>query len=155
VSHLRLAERGRSVRSGAGVNRNDLQHLAAIRADEADHLFSGDLFNGSYYLYGYVVECALKACIAKNVQQYDFPDRGLVNESYTHDLRKLLRAAGLDAQLDQDKSDDPDLDKNWAIAAQWNEASRYATHLRRDATALRDAVSDPHHGVLKRIQTFW
>lgn len=33
------------------------------------------LYDGAYYLSGYAVEWALKACIAKNVKRYDFPDR--------------------------------------------------------------------------------
>ncbi len=31
--------------------------------------------DGAYYPAGYSVECGLKACIAKGVQRYDFPDK--------------------------------------------------------------------------------
>jgi len=33
------------------------------------------LFDGAYYLAGYAVECALKACIAKGTQRFEFPDK--------------------------------------------------------------------------------
>lgn len=137
------------------MNRGDFQRLAEIRAREAEYLLSEGMFDGGYYLLGYVVECALKACIAKNVQQYDFPDRGLVNESYTHDLRRLLRTAGLDLQLDRDTSIDSELGSNWAITIRWTEASRYEIHSQRDANVLRDAVLDQQHGVFQWIRQYW
>ena len=45
--------------------------------------------DGAYYLAGYAIECALKACIAKATRRYDFPDRKKVDASHTHDLREL------------------------------------------------------------------
>jgi len=32
-------------------------------------------FDGAYYLAGYAVECAIKACIAKGTRRYEFPDK--------------------------------------------------------------------------------
>ena len=46
-------------------------------------------FSGAYYLAGYSVECALKACIAKQTARYDFPDKSKANDSFVHDLKKL------------------------------------------------------------------
>lgn len=51
---------------------------------------------------GYAVECALKACVAKQVRRYDFPDKKLANEAFTHDLEKLVRVSGLWRLLEQD-----------------------------------------------------
>ena len=51
---------------------------------------------GTYYLAGYAVECALKACIAKETKRHEFPDRRKVDASHTHDLRELVRLAKLE-----------------------------------------------------------
>ncbi|MGI0036622.1 MAG: DNA-binding protein, partial [Nitrososphaera sp.] len=41
---------------------------------------------GAYYLSGLAVECALKACIAKNTRKYDSPPAPkFVQRIYTHD----------------------------------------------------------------------
>jgi hypothetical protein len=58
------------------MNRRDLQTLAKIRLKEAQALARLRLYDGAYYLAGYAVECALKACIARRTSRYDFPDKG-------------------------------------------------------------------------------
>ena len=35
-------------------------------------------WDAAYYMIGYCVECALKACIAKQIRRFDFPDKKLV-----------------------------------------------------------------------------
>jgi len=77
------------------MNRTDLRNLSALRAKEARVLLDNDCYDGAYYLIGYAVECALKACIAKRTQRYDFPDKRTVNESFTHNLEKLVQVIGL------------------------------------------------------------
>ena len=72
------------------MNRSDLRELARERVREARQLLRARAPNGAYYLAGYAVECALKACIAKKTQRYEFPSRDTVNESHTHDLNRLL-----------------------------------------------------------------
>jgi HEPN domain-containing protein len=47
------------------MNRADLQQLAELRITEAKVLLDNGFYAGAYYLAGYAVECALKACIAK------------------------------------------------------------------------------------------
>ena len=39
---------------------------------------------------GYAVEFALKACIAKTINQHDFPDKELAMNSYIHEIGKRL-----------------------------------------------------------------
>ena len=68
------------------MNRVDLQALSETRIREAKSLLAAEFMDGAYYLAGYSVECALKACIAKQTQEHDFPDKKLVNESHTHNL---------------------------------------------------------------------
>lgn len=47
------------------MNRLDLQNLALARLEEVEVLLNNHKYSGAYYLSGYVIECALKACIAK------------------------------------------------------------------------------------------
>jgi HEPN domain-containing protein len=94
------------------LNRRDFQRLALVRLDEARVLLEAEKFEGSYYLSGYVVECALKACIAKKTQRHDFPDKALTNSSYSHELTTLLRCADLDALLELEFSKRPQLESN-------------------------------------------
>lgn len=80
------------------MNRADLQRLTRIRLREARVLLKNGHYEGAYYLLGYAVECAFKACIARQTRRYDFPDRKLVNDIYTHDLNKLLSISGLEPE---------------------------------------------------------
>jgi HEPN domain-containing protein len=57
------------------INRKGLQDLSKLRLNEAEALLRSNHPDGAYYLAGYAVECALKACISKRTQRYDFPDR--------------------------------------------------------------------------------
>jgi HEPN domain len=66
-----------------------------VRLEEANALLSLGFYDGAYYLAGYAVECALKACIAKGTLRYEFPDKKKVESSYSHNLRDLIKVAGL------------------------------------------------------------
>ena len=126
------------------MNRADFQQLSRIRVAEATVLLDNGHFLGAYYLMGYAVECALKSCIAKQVRRYDFPDRQMVNDSFTHDLDKLLRVSGLRAELDTDRQTDADLERNWFIVKDWSEHARYAT------AVLEDTAKDFYQAVTAR-----
>jgi hypothetical protein len=78
------------------VNRRDLQGLTRVRLAEARALLDAGLYDGAYYLAGYAVECALKACIARRTRIHDFPLKPSdVRGMYTHDSVGLVRAADL------------------------------------------------------------
>ena len=79
------------------MNRLDFQNLAKIRIDDAKVLqTTGNNPSGAYYLAGYAVECALKACIAKNIRAEVWPPKpNTSQEMYSHDLQKLIKQAGL------------------------------------------------------------
>jgi HEPN domain-containing protein len=57
------------------VTRKELEALSRIRLREAEALARLGMSDGAYYLAGYCVECALKACIAKATQRQEFPDK--------------------------------------------------------------------------------
>ncbi|WP_445248940.1 HEPN domain-containing protein [Microcoleus sp. OTE_8_concoct_300] len=81
------------------MNRRDLQNIALTRIKEVEVLLNNRQYSGAYYLSGYVIECALKACIAKQTKKFDFPDKKTVMDSYTHDLEKLVKVAKIEKQL--------------------------------------------------------
>src|SRR5262249_10273775 len=56
------------------MTRADLQQLSRLRRREARVLLDAGHSAGAYYLVGYAVECALKACIARSTRRYDFPE---------------------------------------------------------------------------------
>lgn len=138
------------------MTKNDLESLSTIRFDEAKCLFSNGLYHGAYYLCGYAVECALKACIAKTFLQHEFPNKTTVNDSYTHDLSKLLKIANLHQMLIADSRNDALLEINWTVVKDWSEQFRYDTNITRALSEqLIDAVGDQQSGVLKWLKTHW
>src|SRR5947209_1651078 len=121
------------------VNRADLQKLAELRIEEARILLKAKKYAGAYYLAGYAVECGLKACIAKKVRRYDYPDKQLAQKSYTHKVEELVVLAGLKPALDADA----DLLVNWTAVKDWSEESRYERKTTRaEGQALYDAITD-------------
>jgi hypothetical protein len=134
------------------VNRSDLQRLADLRFSEAAALFAVRAFEGSFYLAGYAVECALKACIAKRTREFDFPDKRDVERSYTHDMTRLLDVARLEGDLASTSVVDDDLKRDWSIVRNWSESSRYALDVGEEAAQnMLIAV----HGVLSWLKTRW
>jgi len=108
------------------MNRNDFQKISRLRVREAKALLDKRLFSGAYYLLGYAVECAFKACIARNTDKYDFPPNPRqVNKIYTHDLEALLKASGLEHELENEMKKNPELERNWSTVKDWKEDSRY------------------------------
>jgi len=138
------------------MNRDTFQEIALIRLKETEALLDESSWDGAYYLCGYVIECALKACISKNTREHDFPPpRSTIEKYYTHNLKLLMESAGLDAQLKLDMKKDKELEINWYMVMLWNESSRYERHNERDAKGLYLAVKDPDHGVLKWLKQHW
>jgi hypothetical protein len=137
------------------MNRVDFQEIAEIRVSEAEALLKAGHFAGAYYLIGYAVECALKACVSKQVKQFDFPDKKLANESFTHDLEKLVRISGLAPDFESDREADADLQVNWAVVKDWSESSRYDIHIsERQARDLYSACTG-ENGILKWVKRRW
>jgi hypothetical protein len=130
--------------------------LSHLRISEARLLLRAGAVQGAYYLAGYAVECALKACIARQFRQHDLPDRALVNDVYTHDLDRLLGLAGLRPALKQDAAVDPLLQTNWDVVKDWNETARYhATITATEAQDLYSACTSRRYGVLAWLRNQW
>ena len=138
------------------MNRREFKQLAKVRLEEAKSLLDRGHFDGAYYLSGYVVECALKACIAKLTKKDDFPPtRRFVEESYTHQLGTLVKTARLEEQLEQEEIKDRDFESNWARVKRWTEQSRYERHSETESRELFTAIAEKEHGVLQWVKRFW
>jgi HEPN domain-containing protein len=134
------------------MERTQLQRLAETRLSDAEVLLSAQRWDAAYYLLGYCIECALKACIARQFRANDVPDKKLVNSFYTHELDKLLDIAGLRIDMEREATRDSDFAVNWTLVKAWNETVRYdeiATFLR--AWEMYDAVKR----ILQWLKTRW
>lgn len=124
--------------------------------DDAKLLFDASRFPGAYYLVGYSVECALKACIAKQIQAHDFPDKKVVQNSYTHDLQQLLSLSGVKHLFDANVKVNKAFEVNWTTVKDWTEESRYDNSITQiRAKDLLNAVTDQTSGVLTWLKTVW
>ena len=138
----------------APIYRKDLKILAELRAEEARVLLVRGKEQGAYYLAGYAVECALKACIAKKTKRFEFPQkRRYIEKVYSHDSDTLLDAAGLDAELQKEIAANQAFAANWNTVKDWNEESRYRTS-GLNGKDLYQAVTGPN-GVLPWIRLRW
>jgi len=136
------------------LTRKDFQRLAELRAREAAALLRTRNPIGCYYLSGYAIECALKACLAKQSKRHEFPLKPeYVRKQYTHDLNDLLRLADLEQQLVHDMKTNQALARNWAVVKDWNEESRYRSS-GLNGRDLHGAVAGPD-GVLLWIKQRW
>jgi HEPN domain-containing protein len=137
------------------LNRTEFQRLAVIRIEEARVLLEHGKPDGAYYLAGYAVECALKACIAKLLKRHQFPDKNFVRDCYVHEIDKLVRTARLEETRDEDAQKNLTLGANWSIVKDWNESSRYNRWTKVKARELFEAITEPQHGVLAWIKQHW
>jgi HEPN domain-containing protein len=138
------------------MNRGDLHLLAELRVEDARILLEAGRFAGAYYLLGYAVECALKACVAKLTREHDFPDKQLVLDSYTHDLEQLLQISGVEREFDARVRANRAFAVGWTTARDCTEAARYDNNISvGEARELLKAVTDAESGVLTWLKTVW
>jgi HEPN domain-containing protein len=137
------------------VNRAELQRLARDRLRDAKALLAARRWSAAYYLAGYAVECALKACIARLTKPEEFPDKTFAEKCWTHDLERLAFLAGIKDDRDAASAADPDLGANWKTVRAWTEASRYERRSKAQALRLFKAITDAKHGVFSWIKAYW
>jgi hypothetical protein len=129
-----------------------------MRRREARTLLAAQHWPGAFYLAGYAIECALKACIASQYKQSRFPDREKRDEVWTHELPKLVGFAGLAGKLRGERQRDPEFRVLWDWASNpakggWSEQRRYRCDtFEREARDMCRAVSSREHGILQWIQ---
>ena len=139
------------------MNKTDLEQLADLRLSEAAALLglTPPMPDGAYYLAGYAVECALKACIAKLTAQHDFPDKNYASKCFTHKAKELVPLAGIEGDRLAAMVADTVLAANWLVVKDWSEESRYQRWTVVQATTLVDAIREPNHGVLQWVKGHW
>ena len=129
-----------------------MRDLALIRLKEARVLLRTRNYDGAYYLSGYVVECALKACIAKHTRRSEFPDKKTAVASNTHRLEDLIGVARLSEEFPKEVRTNLAFETNWNVAKDWSEHSPYERHSSENTRNMFSAVSDKKHGVFKWIR---
>src|SRR5262249_47741366 len=132
----------------------DFQKLADMRIREAGILLKEGEFDGAYYIAGYAVECALKACFIqrKVIALGLWPDKKIVNDCHTHNLKALVKLADLETEIDAVGQ----VTVNWATAKDWTEDSRY-DHGKTELFVRQffDAITHPTNGVLQWLKERW
>lgn len=138
------------------MNRRDFQNLSRLRLREARLLLKSRYYEGAYYLAGYSVECAIKACIAKNVNQYDFPNKQLAIDSYSHKIEQLIKVAGLTPQLTAQINANRTFEINWSLVTDWSEKERYTPIVtRQKARDLYSAITSRRNGIMTWLRRLW
>ena len=137
------------------MNRTDFQRLATARLADAKALFEAECWPGLYYVSGYAVECAMKACIAKQTRAEDFPDKETATKCHTHNLAILTFFADLEEDLETTKGSSRRFARHWEIVKDWNPRARYELTSESKARELYQAVIDPRDGVMPWILTHW
>ena len=86
------------------MNRADLQQLANDRVEDARILLLQNRWTAAYYLVGYAVETALKACILRFVEETGiiFKDKKFAEKCWTHRIEDLVTQADLKEKLGLD-----------------------------------------------------
>jgi HEPN domain-containing protein len=138
------------------MNRSDFQQLTELRVREAEVLLREGYFDGAFYLLGYAIECALKACIAKQTKEYDFPpDRKAVEAIYKHNSGDLLKASTLEREHEQARRASSAFDANWKIIQGWTEQGRYQQGKSEKEVQEFFSAIVGDEGVLPWLKKFW
>lgn len=138
------------------MDRSTLQQLADLRVRDAEVLMAAGQWEAAYYLLGYSVECALKACIVTQFLHHKAPDKKLVNDFYTHRFGELLRIAGLAPALEVRTRMEPAFAASWKTVLDWRETSRYEAGLDESVTQqMFLAVTDREKGIVPWLKTQW
>jgi HEPN domain-containing protein len=125
-----------------------------MRLKDARVLMKAGNVEGAYYLTGLAVECAIKACIARNTQRYDFPpNQNAIKDIYTHNLTTLIKAAKLQVALDAARQSSILFKNRWDVVKDWDVISRYATS-GLNARDLYKAVTG-RNGVMQWLRQRW
>ena len=138
------------------MDRTTLQQLDELRVRDAEALLAASQWEAAYYLLGYSIECALKACIAQQFRLHQVPEKKLVNSFYAHNLEELLSIAGLKSAKDACCAADAQFEAKWNTVQAWTEATRYDVGvLETKAREMFEAVTHATSGILPWMKTQW
>lgn len=133
------------------------QQFADERVLDAKALLDAGRWACAYYVAGYVVECALKACVLKYVTESGiiFDDPKFAVGCRTHNLVDLVKLAQLDEPFGIARGANPQLNNFWVTVQKWTEESRYKPWTQAQAEELYEAITNNPDGVLLWIKTRW
>ncbi len=124
------------------------QKLSENRLREARALEKIHEYPGAYYLGGYVIECGLKAIIAKKFKANAIPDHSYVRGVFTHNLTELLNRAGLIVPKE--------LKARWGLISKWTEQSRYdLSKSKDDLKPFLKAIDEKGNGLFEWVKKHW
>jgi hypothetical protein len=126
--------------------------LSTTRVRDAQALLRANAYDGAYYLGGLAIENALKACIAKATQRFEFSDRQRANRVYSHDLEELLKAAGLEDRL---RSASLVIRAAWTTVKEWDVETRYRLGMPEIEVREFLRAATGRNGVLRWLRQFW
>jgi HEPN domain-containing protein len=136
--------------------RKDFQDLAEERIHDAEALLAAGRYSAARYLAGLAVECALKARIAAQTKEHEFPDKERANRVFTHSLDELLKLAELKTEMDDQTAADPAFAANWIRIKGWKIEWRYEAPVSRaDATEFVESVADATDGIMPWLRKRW
>jgi hypothetical protein len=105
------------------LDRAELLKIARARLRDASALLKAKRYDGSAYLCGYAIECALKARIVATLRWQGFPDSKKEFERFasfrTHNLDTLLSLSGREQRIKNNHLTE------WSGVAQWDPEVRY------------------------------
>ncbi|MDR3493049.1 MAG: hypothetical protein P4L82_00460 [Ancalomicrobiaceae bacterium] len=139
----------------ASISRVQLHDLAEAKLADAQLLFANQRFSNAYYLFGYSVEIALKACVAKHFVADALPDKTLAQKIFTHRFPELVGLAGLTVHLDTTMKADGVFKSHWLAVNGWSEEARYASFDEIECKTMKYAILDPDHGVMRWLKQYW
>jgi hypothetical protein len=90
------------------MHKKEIESLAKLRIRDAEVLLHARSWSAAYYLSGYSIELALKACISSQFSSETIPDKALVKDIFSHEYVKLIGLAGLRRTLDEKLNTDRD-----------------------------------------------
>jgi hypothetical protein len=132
----------------------ELRTLAEMRRSEALALYEKDLFSGAYYLAGYAIELALKACICRMFNAEAIPDKGFVNSIYTHRLTDLIEIANMKKLVENNKKDTT-FEAFWGVVVNWSSEARYEIITQKQCAAMIAAAFHEKGGIYPWIKSHW
>jgi hypothetical protein len=89
------------------------------------------------------------------MRQSNIPDKKFIQEIYTHNLKDLVKSAGLETnRVDYEKAN-VNFAAHWAIVKDWNETSRYNIFTQVKAQELYNSITTNKGGVLAWIRQYW
>ena len=145
----------------------ELKLLTAERLKDAKALLGRKRYAFAYCVAGYAVECALKACVLKQMVNTGWvfapaeegKGKKSLQDVLTHDFVKLVEIAGLSGALVEQLAAGGEgrtrFAEFWKVACEWTVEVRYVPKSKEDAEALFVAITDKTDGVLTWIRNYW